>query len=183
MAGNHGSSNRELTDYSGCEEKRQLSQNGLRAPTSSSWWVFLLLGWSFLFGWFCLFILILIISFKLIKVLKAKLYQPYCLEDCYQLRSQTAAPGRQQGVGISCQNIIPHPSAALYILSSVSSFMSSFKEVFTFLEAWHVLCPTLGHLHRASRLLFITFPNVSWVRLTVKTGNLSLLYLEQVWEK
>lgn len=167
ITGNHGFCNRELIALPGHAEEVTESSIGLREGYFIWDGIFCLVSWA----------LVLIMSIKLLNVLQQKLDKTHCLEGCYQMESQSAAPGRQQGTGYFLSKIFPYCTLCYRFLAK-KSFKSSFKEALIFLEASQ-MCPTLGHLQRAPRLLFITFPSGSWVRLIVKTGKLSLLYLEQ----
>lgn len=118
MPGNHGSSNRELIALPGCEEETTAESEW----TESSHFIILVsffgfgVGFFGGFGFVWLVFLILTVSITLIKILQEKLpgkllsnEKPNC---CFKEAAR---------YWCFCQNVIPHPSAALYILLSVSS--------------------------------------------------------------
>lgn len=77
MTGNHGFSNRELIALPGHEEEVTESSHCIILVSAFFVWdgIFCLVGW----------VLVLIISINLLKVLQEKLDKTHCLEDCYQM--------------------------------------------------------------------------------------------------
>lgn len=77
MTGNHGYSNSILIALPGPEEEVTESSHFIILVRVFFVWdgVFYLVGW----------VLVLIISIKLLKVLQEKLDKTHCLEDCYQM--------------------------------------------------------------------------------------------------
>jgi len=139
MLGNHGSSNRELIALPGCEEEETAESERNEYSHFIILVIFFGLGASFCrVRFWDFFFLILITSITFIKVLREKLDRPHCLQGCYQMKSQTAAPGRQQGTGIfvrtSFLTQLWH-STSCYQFLTKRGFKSSLKEGFTFLEA------------------------------------------------
>lgn len=125
------------------KRKRQLCKNGVKAPICQ-------LGEAF-----CL---ILTILMSLIKVDKT-----HRLEECCQMKKQNTALGRQQGTGTFVRALVLTQVQPSHLFLSFL-LREAAKRSSHFCYFWNhdIDCvPPPGHLHRASSLLFIAFPNAS----------------------